>query len=146
MAVLFSACGNAIVARCSSNNGNLRDLSRADRQLTSNHRDRRAVTTLCHNHVHSFSELYRSTFNIIAPAMIRQPNDRKSNCPNKITKCAIKICSFSPHDSERRTRAQSKVAYYPPRSENHQKVTPEQRKNFETCCTRHAHIKQYRTN
>lgn len=41
---------------------------------------------------------------------------------------------------------QSKVAYYSPRSENHQKVTPEQRKNFETSCTRYAHIKQYGTN
>lgn len=31
---------------------------------------------------------------------------------------------------ERRTRAQSKVAYYPPRSENHQKVAPTAAEKF----------------
>lgn len=37
---------------------------------------------------------------------------------------------LSSSDSDWRTK-QSKVAYYSPRSENHQKVTPEQRKNCE---------------
>lgn len=49
---------------------------------------------------------------------------------SKISKLLINMQLSSNH--VRRTRAQSKVAYYPPRSEKHQKVAPERRKNFET--------------
>lgn len=59
-----------------------------------------------------------------------------------IMKFAIKICSFSSHDSKRRTRAQSKVAYYPPRSENHQKVTQNSGKILKLIAQEITHIKQ----